>query len=220
MTAPLLYSYWRSSCSYRVRIALAFKGVDYEYAAVHLRRAEQRADAFRAINPMAQVPTLVLRDGQGGATATLADSVAICEYLEETHPEPPLLPRDTLARAQTRRICQIVASSIQPLQNLGVMHALSARFGTDQEANFAWAADMIAKGFGGLERVLGETAGTYAVGDSITLADAFIVPQLYNARRFSLDLDAFPRIVDTADRASENEAFRAAHPDRQPDCPT
>lgn len=214
-TAPLrLHGYWRSSASWRVRIALAHKGVAYEYVPVHLVRGggEHRGAAYRALNPMAQVPTLELPSG-----AALAQSVAILEYLEEAHPLPALLPTDPLARAQVRQLVEVVNSAIHPLQNLGTLQELGARFGAERPATLAWAAHWIARGFAGLEVLLGARAGCHAVGDDVTLADVLIVPQVYNARRFGVDLQPFPRIRAVDAAAMALDAFQTSSPERQPD---
>ena len=213
---PILYSYWRSSCSYRVRIALAHKGIDYDYAAVHLLRGggEQYGDTYRAKNPQAQVPTFEWEEG--GVTRRLSQSMAILEYLEERWPDRPLLPRDPYLRGQARRLAEVVNSGIQPLQNTWPMKRLS-ELGVESRG---WAREVMAKGFAALEVAVGEVAGTYSVGDEVSFADVCLVPQLYNARRFELDLSGFPTLVRVEAACQALPAFQAAHPDRQPDAPT
>lgn len=216
-----LFSYWRSSASWRVRIVLAHKRIPYEYVAVNLAAGheEQRAEAYRAVNPMHQVP--VLEWSEGGRVQRLTQSVAIAEYLEAAHPAPPLLPRDALGQARVRELVEIVNSGTQPLHNSGTLKNVRALGG--EEAAARWAADAIAHGLAALEAHLradaAAHAGRHAIGDAVTLADVFLVPQVYNAERFGVSLAPFPRCVEVAARASELPAFAAAHPDRQPDAP-
>lgn len=209
MTA--LYGYWRSSCTYRVRIALALKGVEHTIVPVHLLEGggQQHADAYRAKNPMAQVPSLEIEGG-----VTLGQSMAILEYLEERYPEPPLLPEDLILRARARQLAEIVNSGIQPLQNLAVMKRLKAAGVEPNE----WSADHIRRGLAAYAAVCEPVAGAFSVGDAPTLADCALVPQLYNARRFAIDVAAdFPLLARIDARCAELEAFARAHPDRQPD---
>ena len=219
-TRYTLYSYFRSSASYRVRIALQYKGLAYDYAPVHLLAdgGQQYAADYRAVNPMSELPSLVVRDAAGGAV-TLAQSVAILEYLEETCPEPPLLPRDALGRARVRQLVEVVNSSIQPIQNLKVLKKLGDDFALDRAGQVAWGRYWVERGFGGLEGLLARVAGEHACGDAVTLADVVLVPQVYNARRFGMDLASFPTISRVAAAAEALPAFRAAHPDAQPDAP-
>jgi maleylpyruvate isomerase len=210
-----LYSYWRSSCAYRVRIVLSFKGVPFEYVAVNIAPgvSEQSADAYGAINPMRQVPTLAW--SEGGTTVQLTQSVAICEYLEETHPDSPLVPSAPLARARVRECVEIVNSGTQPLQNLNVLAEIR-RFDGDAGA-LRWSALVIAKGLTALEARARLQAGRFSVGDAPTLADAFLIPQLYNARRAGVELAAFPRLLDIEAAAFALDAFARARPEVQPD---
>lgn len=207
-----LYSYFRSSCSYRVRIALGLKRLPYEYVAVHLLKdgGEQRLPDFMKKNPMAQVPVLEV----GGEALT--QSIAILEYLEERYPEPALLPNDPVARARVRAAVEIVNSGVQPMQNLSVMDEIK-RMGGDGAA-FAKAANE--RGLRALEDVAAAHGGARLVGDETTLADVCLVPQMYSARRFGVDLAPFPRLVAIDAALAGIEAFAAAHPDRQPDAPT
>ncbi|HEX4339666.1 MAG TPA: maleylacetoacetate isomerase [Polyangiaceae bacterium] len=213
-----LYSYYRSSSAWRVRIVLELKGVSYEYEAVNLAPdvSEQAKPGFEAVNPLRQIPTLEWREND--ELVRLTQSVAISEYLDEVHPEPRLLPRPPLARARVRQLVEIVASGIQPLQNTSTLAAVS-RLTTREEAR-AWGHAAIARGLPALESLILQSGGKYAVGDDVTLADAFIVPQLYNARRFEVDLRPFPRLVEVDARASALDAFVRAHPDSQSDSPT
>lgn len=221
MPRYVLHSYYRSSSAYRVRIALAHKGIPYRYEAVHLLRGggEQNTAAFKALNPMGQVPVLVVLDDAGESIAALGQSVAILEYLEERHPEPALLPQDPLDRARVRQLVECVVSGIQPIQNLAVLQSLSERFDTDRAANARWARDWIARGFDALESLLVPSAGVHTFGDAVTLADAVLVPQVYNARRFGVDMTAFPTISRVDATAQKLPSFQAAAPDCQPDAP-
>ncbi|XP_022799081.1 maleylacetoacetate isomerase-like isoform X2 [Stylophora pistillata] len=174
MTKPVLYSYFRSSCSWRVRTALALKGIEYDTHAVHLLKdgGQQFSDEFKKLNPMGYVPALVI-DGH-----TLADSLSIIEYLDETRPDPPLLPRDDpFKKALARQVSQTIASGIQPIQNLSVLKYLG------DERKTEWGHHWINKGFCNLEKILERTSGKYCVGDEITMADLCLVPQVYNANR-------------------------------------
>jgi maleylpyruvate isomerase len=220
MTLPKLklYSYWRSSSSWRVRIVLAHKGLDYEYCAVDLSPAhkQQHDAAFAQLNPLQQVP--VLEVGEGGDVFRLTQSVAIAEYLEERQPAPPLLPSDPLARARARQAVEIVGAGIQPLQNPATLDAVRELAGPDPAQ--AFAQRVIARGLGSLESHARAHGQGYSVGGELSLADVFLVPQLYNARRFGIALAAFPTLLAIEARVQELPAFLAAHPDRQPDAPT
>jgi maleylacetoacetate isomerase len=206
-----LYGYFRSSAAYRVRIALNLKGLVADQAYVHLRKGEQHGEAHRLLNPTGLVP--VWRE-EG---FTLSQSLAILEYLDETYPAPPLLPRDARTRAYAREIALGVACDIHPIGNLRVLEKLSADYGCDTEARAAWNRHWIAIGFAAIEARLAQTAGAYAVGDQPTLADVCLVPQVYNARRFALDLSPFPRVVAIDETARAHPAFRAAAPEAQAD---
>lgn len=214
-----LYSYWRSSASYRVRIALELKGLAYEIRPVHLVKdgGEQLRDDYRKKNPMAEVPTLEVPDGDG--VAWLAQSVAILEYLEEVHPEVRLMPKDALGRARVRQLVELVNSGIHPLQNLKVNKHLSATFGTDQAANEAWMKHWIGRGFDALEVLVAGHGGPFAYGERPTLADCAAVPQMYNARRYGLDLSAWPALARVWETANALPAFARAAPEAQPDAP-
>ncbi len=209
-----LYGYWRSSSSYRVRIALGLKKLDYEYVAVNLVKngGEQHEDAFKAKNAMEQIPLLEL-EHEPGLVVTLAQSIAILEYLDERFPEPPLMPSCKYLRARVRRCVEIVNSGVQPLQNLALLKELK-RLGADEQA-FAKRANE--RGLAALEIEATESLTRYLVGDAPTLADVCLVPQLYSARRFGVDLAAFPHLVRIESSLAELPAFAAAHPDKQPD---
>jgi maleylacetoacetate isomerase len=212
MSDAQLYGYFRSSAAYRVRIALNLKGLKAAQAFVHLRKGEQRSEAHRALNPALLVP--VWREDDG---FTLSQSLAIIDYLDEAHPQPPLLPSDPRRRAYAREIALTVACDIHPIGNLRVLDKLSADYSIDAEARAAWNRHWIAAGFVAIEGRLKETAGVYAVGDQPTLADLCLVPQVYNARRFALDLAPFPRILAVDEAARAHPAFAAAAPEAQPD---
>jgi maleylpyruvate isomerase len=209
-----LYNYWRSSSSWRVRIALNLKGLSYEYVPVHLVKdgGEQHSEAYRAINPTRTVPTLEL--SEGGKLHRLGQSVAILEYLEERHPSPALLPGDPFLRARCRMLAEMVNSGIQPLQNLSVLQRIKGELKGDDKA---WCAYWIDRGLAGFQAVAQETAGTYCVGDTVSFADIFLVPQLYSARRFGVDLGPYALLTRIEAACASLPAFQAAHADRQPD---
>lgn len=208
-----LYGYWRSSSAWRVRIALGLKRIAFENVPVHLVRGggEQFSPEFAAKNPFSQVP--VLEFELDGRVVRLTQSVAIIEYLDETVPEPALLPRTALERARCRELVELVNSGIQPLQNRLVLERVAAG-GVDSRA---FAGEFIARGLTALEAQVQSRAGTYLLGDELTLADVYLVPQMFNARRFGVELGAFPTLVRVDARLAALPAFIAAHPDRQPD---
>lgn len=204
-----LYTYFRSSAAYRVRIALNLKGVSYESVPINLLKGEQREPRYGAVNPQHRVPSLDI------GSAILIQSPAILEYLDETYPEPPLLPVGAVNRAKVRAIASLIACDIHPLNNSGTLAYLKNRLGHDQAAADAWYAHWVREGFAAIEAMLG--AGPYAFGTRITLADIYLVPQVFNARRFNIPLDAYPKIVAVDAACAELKAFRDAAPDRQPD---
>jgi len=209
-----LYGYWRSSATWRVRIALGYKEVPFEYIPVHLVRSggEQHLEAYKQQNPMEQVPLLELeRDGQ---TVRLAQSLPMIEYLEESFPTPSLLPADPYLRARARQLAEIVNAGIQPLQNLSVLQRLKRDHGIDEQA---WSRHWITRGLAALEATAASTAGRFLVGDAVSVADVFLVPQLYNARRFGLNIEPYPLLTRVDAACGELPAFHAAHADRQPD---
>jgi maleylacetoacetate isomerase len=201
-----LATYWRSSSSYRVRIALAYKKLAYESVLVNLLACEQNKPDYVAYNPIGHVPTLFV-DG-----APYVESVAIMELLEELYPDPPLLPKSPRDRALVRGLVQTINAGIQPLQNLSVL----ARVGTEPEARKAWMQHFIARGFRAFEALASE-AGPFAFGSDFTMADACLVPQVYSAQRIGLDLTPFPRIVRAEAAASELAFVASAKPEAQPD---
>ncbi len=210
-----LYGYYRSSASYRLRIILGLKKIDWENRPVHLAKGEQLGPEFRAINPMGLVPVL----DTGGSV--LSQSPAIAEYLEEMYPEPSLLPASSDARAQVREMLNTIGCEIHPLQNLRVLKYLRAEYGQDDDGVAAWCRQWIAAGFAAFEKLaLNRSAsGQYSFADSLSLADVWLVPQVYNARRFDLDLSPYPTIVSADQYCQTLDAFADAHPDKQPDAP-
>ncbi|KAI4879785.1 hypothetical protein NFI96_027198 [Prochilodus magdalenae] len=205
---PVLHGYFRSSCSWRVRIAFALKGIEYDQVPVHLIKdgGQQLTDQYKALNPMQQVPAVSI-DG-----ITLSQSLAIIQYIDETRSGPRLLPDDPKLRAQVRMICDLIASGIQPLQNLYVIEKIGAE-------KVQWAQHFISRGFEALELILKQTAGTYCVGNEVSMADICLVPQVYNAERFKVDVNQFPTIKRLNQTLTELEAFKVSHPSCQPDTP-
>jgi len=207
-----LYSYFRSSAAYRVRIALNLKGIAYETSSVHLIKdgGHNKRPEFRAVNPQMRVPVLVTSDG-----SVLIQSLAIIEYLDETHPEPALLPKDALARAKVRALAGLIACDIHPLNNTSPLRYLKHELHQEQSAIDAWYQHWIMIGFEALEALLGP--GPYAWGDKVTLADVCLVPQVANARRLKVPLDSFPKIVSIDAACLALPAFDRARPENQPD---
>jgi maleylacetoacetate isomerase/maleylpyruvate isomerase len=208
-----LYSYFRSSASFRVRIALALKGLPYDYVGVHLPKGEQSQPAYAGMSPAQLVP--LLRDGD----ASLTQSLAIIEYLDETHPAPPLLPADAPGRARVRALALDVACEIHPLNNLRVLRYLVREMGVAEERKDAWYRHWVESGLAVVERRLRAEAGTgrYCHGDTPTLADCVLVPQIFNARRFDCRLDHVPTVMRVFDACMALDAFRAAQPSACPD---
>ena len=211
----ILHGYFRSSAAYRCRIACNLKGVSYDAVSVHLRRGggEQKAPAYRTLNPQALVPALEI-DG-----AVITQSLAIVEWLEETVPEPPLLPADAISRAQVRAFALAIACDIHPLQNLRVLDYLRTQLGHSQETLDAWCRRWIGEGLSACEALLAKTdrSGPFAFGARPSLADICLVPQLYSANRFGVDLSAMPRLVEIGHACDALSAFVTAHPSCQPD---
>ena len=210
----VLYDYFRSSAAYRVRIALNLKGLQAERKFVHLRKGDQRADDYRAVNPQGLVPTLVTDDG-----LRLTQSLAIIEYLDEKYPEPALLPRDAGDRAWARAIALEIACDIHPLNNLRVLQYLGKQLAIDEPRRDEWYRHWVSEGFAALERQLGErgTKGPYALGDQVTVADVFIVPQVANANRLKTPMQPYPRIAAINEGCLKLKAFADARPEVQPD---
>lgn len=207
-----LYSYWRSSSSWRVRIGLHWKGLAFEYRPVDLVAGEQHQEAHRARNPSGQIPVLEVEEEEG--VLRLAQSMAILEWLEERFPSPPLLPADSEGRARVRRLAEHVNSSIQPYQNATVLAWIRERLpGKERE----WAAHWIAAGLSALEAEARAGAGRFSHGDQITLADVYLVPQLFGARRFGVEMERFPTLLRVEAACRDVEAFRRSEPEAQPD---
>jgi maleylpyruvate isomerase len=206
----ILYDYWRSSSAWRVRLALHVKGIPFERRVVNLIKdgGEQHAADFAALNPSRQVPVLVTDDGR-----TIAQSMAIIGYLEDRFPAPALLPTDPWLRARARQLAEMVNAGIQPLQNLSVLNRVEAG-GLDRDE---WARHFIARGLASLETAAQATAGTFLVGEALSLADVYLIPQLYNARRWKIDVAPFPTLSRIDATCADLPAIAAAHPDAQSD---
>lgn len=207
-----LYGYFRSSAAYRVRIALNLKGLPYEHEAVHLTREGgwQFREDYRAINPQKRVPSLTLSSGE-----VLLQSLAIIDYLDEVFPEPPLLPADAIERAQVRAVAQIIACDIHPIDNLAVLNYLKGKLGQTQGAVDDWYRHWIRQGFDAVEALI--RPGPYAFGAHVTVADLCLVPQVFNARRFKMDMARYPKIGAAEAACQKLAAFDKARPENQPD---
>lgn len=211
--ALTLFSFWAATAPYRVRIGLALKGLDFDTVPVDLRAGDQHGAAYRARNPQGLAPALDTGDGD-----LLTQSLAILEWLEETHPAPPLLPPDALGRARVRAMAGIVACDIHPLNNLRVHQALQG-LGVGREAVTAWSARWVSDGFDALEALVERHGRGFAYGETPTLADCLLIPQVYAAGRYDLDMSRWPALKAVADRAAGHPAFEAAHPLNQPGAP-
>jgi maleylpyruvate isomerase len=205
-----LYSYFRSSAAYRVRIALELKGVAYRIEPVNLLAGEQRAEAYRALNPQGFVPALALPGGE-----LLTQSSAIIEWLEEAYPAPPLLPADPVARARVRALCGVVACDMHPLNNLRVLNHLEQRLGLDKPARDAWYHHWLGEGFAAIEASIGDAP--FVAGEAPGMAECFVVPQVANANRFHFDMAPYPRTRALYERCLALAPFARARPDAQPD---
>jgi maleylacetoacetate isomerase len=207
-----LYSYWRSSAAYRIRIALNLKGIAHEIVPVHLVRGggEHRQPDYLSINPQGLLPSLQLETGE-----VLTQSLAILEYLDELQPQPPLLPADPAGRAQARAVAQAIAVDLHPVNNLRISQYLRGALGQDDAGVTAWMKHWMIEGFAAVEQMVGD--GPFSFGDTPTQADLCIVPQMYNARRYGVDLARFPRLVAIDAYAATFPAFQAALPESQPD---
>lgn len=206
-----LYGYWRSSSSWRVRIALAHKGIDYEYAAIDLRAGAQRSDAFHELNASEQVP--LLEFDHGGETRRLGQSLAILALLEQLYPDPPFLPSDPYLRGRAIQLAEIINSGTQPLQNLAVLQRLKS---LNVDAT-QWAHDVIVDGLRAFSATMTTVSGDFAVGDEPSWADAALTPQLYNARRFNVDLADFPDLLRIEAACLARDAFNLTAPQHMPD---
>tara|TARA_R110001606_G_scaffold339713_1_gene487820 strand:- start:932 stop:1567 length:636 start_codon:yes stop_codon:yes gene_type:complete len=207
-----LYSYFRSTAAYRVRIALNLKGIDYSLTPVNLLKDEQKSDWYLAVNPLGLVPALRLDDG-----TVLSQSTAILEWLEETSPDMPLLPADPLQRSRVRAMANIIACDIHPLNNLRVLKHLVGELGVSEDAKKQWYHHWIKLGFDALERQM--VKGAYTAGDGLSMADVYLVPQVFNALRFDMAMNPYPKIMSVFERCNEQDAFIKAHPDNQEDNP-
>ena len=205
-----LYTYFRSGAAWRVRIGLHWKGLAFEQVPIDLRTGAQASAAYRAKNPQALVPALELDDG-----TVLTQSLAILEWLEEAHPHPAFLPEDPIARAKIRAVVLAIAADTHPIQNLGVLKRIETL--TNADTAKAWAHDTIVRGLSAAEALIAAGKGPYAFGPMPTLADIILTPQLFNARRFGVDLAPYPRIRASEAACATLPAFKAAHPDTQPD---
>ncbi|MBC7370721.1 MAG: maleylacetoacetate isomerase [Bdellovibrionaceae bacterium] len=213
MTEFILHNYFRSSTSYRARIALNIKKIAYDYKAVHLLKGEQLTPEYLKLNPSGGVPTLI-HNGKA-----IPDSSAIIEYLEEIVPTPALLTKNTYLRARIRQACEIINSSTHPLGNLRVQNYLEKNHGFKPEDKEIWIGHWYDKGLEAMEKTVAEFAGKYCFGDTITMADLFLVPQLLTAERFKMDLTKYPTLLQVYNNCNKLEAFQRAHPFRQPDTP-
>jgi len=207
-----LYSYYRSSAAYRVRIALNLKGQTYDTVPIDLLQGEHREDTYQARNPQGLIPALELPDG-----TVIPQSIAIVEFLEERIPEPPLLPKDPVERARIRSLVTAIACDLHPLCNSGVIRHLEAHFDATQADVLTWLRTWMYRGFGAIEAALAGRGTPFAGGANPGVLDVFLVPQVYNARRFAIDLSAYPRIEAVTGACQALEPFAAAAPERQPD---
>lgn len=209
-----LYTYFRSSAAYRVRIALNLKGLTAEEIYLHLRKREHLEADYLKLNPQGLLPTLIDDDG-----VTLSQSLAILEYLDETRPQPPILPAEAASRARVRQLAQVVACDIHPIDNLKVLNYLTNELGVSDEARVTWYRHWIGQGMTALERLLADSdaTGTYCHGDTPTIADICLVPQVYNAKRFDTDMSPYPTVMRINEACLQLDAFAKAAPDVQPD---
>ena len=213
LRAMQLYNYFRSSASFRVRIALELKGLGYEYLPVHLAKGEHRQEQYAAVSASQLVPELVLDDGQH-----LGQSMAIIEYLDETHPNPPLLPQDAIGRARVRALAQLIACEIHPLNNLRVLKYLVRDLKVEEEAKNTWYRHWVRTGLEMFEKELQQLpAGKYCYGDTPTLADCCLVPQIFNGQRFNVDFGGLPRTMGAFEACMQHPAFQKAQPSSCPD---
>ncbi len=207
-----LYSYYRSSAAYRVRIALNLKGLDYDYVAVQMLEKEQKGSAYLGRNPQGLIPALELESGE-----ILAQTTAIIEWLEESYPTPALLPQDGLARARIRSLAQNIACDIHPLNNIAILNYLKDELAADEAAVHAWYTTWIQRGFDAVEKTVSEYGGDFCFGQSPTMADCYLVPQVFNADRFNIETSQYPCIRRIYEHCCSQEAFARAAPAVQPD---
>lgn len=210
-----LFGYWRSSATYRVRIALALKGLDYDYEAIDLLAGAQKSEAYLKTNPLGLVPALEVGDGPA-----LVQSLAIMEYLEEAHPEPSILPGDAAARAASRAIAAMIACEAQPFMNIGIQSYLRKEHGFDDAGISKWLNNSPRKTMAAVETLIEQTGGDFCVGDTPSMADCCLVPQMFAAARFGVDISGFKRLHEINERCIALPAFEKAHPKNQPDAVT
>lgn len=209
-----LYGYWRSGATYRLRNALNLKGLSYEIIPVDLRAGEQHAAAFRAKNPLGLVPALELAGGH-----VLTNSEAIIAFVDEVHQKPPLAPENPIERAHVRAFCATIGADVQPLGNLRVLKYLKAELGADDAAAAKWTANWITAAFAVLEPQAAQSAGRFCFGDTPGLAEIYLMPQIYTARRVGVDMTSYPKLSAVEQACAALEPFQKAHPDNQPDAP-
>ena len=213
MASMILYNYFRSSTSYRVRLALHFKNIPFEYKPINLLKGEQRSADYLKINPLGGVPTLA---HQG---KVIPESFAIMEYLEDIHPEPSLFPKEAYLKARVRQVCEVINSFMHPMGNLKTLQYLEKTNGYTQEQKEAWVQHWAGQGLETLETTLKEFSGAYCFGDQVTMADLFLIPQLLTCQRFKVDISKYPTLVRINENCLKLEAFQKAHPFKQIDTP-
>lgn len=213
MASMILYNYFRSSTSYRVRLALNFKNIAFEYRPINLLKQEQRSPEYLKINPLGGVPTLA-HNGHN-----IPESFAIMEYLDEVHPEPALFPKDAYLKARVRQVCEVINSFMHPMGNLKTLQYLEKKHSYTQEQKEEWMQYWAPQGLEALENTLKEFSGKYCFGDDITMADLFLVPQLLTCQRFKVDITKYPTLVKINENCLKLEAFAKAHPFKQIDTP-
>ena len=213
MASMVLYNYFRSSTSYRVRLALHYKGLQFEYKPINLLKGEQLSADYKKINPLGGVPTLV-HDGK-----IIPESFAIMEYLDEVFPQKPLFPKDAYTKARIRQVCEVINSFMHPMANLRTLKYMEAKHGYDQNQKDGWAQHWVSQGLEVLETTLKEFSGTYSFGNEITMADLFLIPQLLTSQRYKVDISKYPTLVKINENCLKLESFQKAHPFVQIDTP-
>ena len=210
-----LYSYYRSSCSYRVRIALELKNINYTYIPIHLLEdgGHQNTNEYQKINTKQEVPVLIHNE------TPISQSMAIIEYLDEIKPEEKLFPKDLVAKAYVRQACEIINSGIQPLQNLRILNKLVSDYKINDSQKKIWMSDVVTQGLNSFEKFISNKSGTYCFGDTITAADLFLIPQIFSSVRFGVDTTPYKTLMQINDNCLKLEPFKKAHPDVQPDSP-
>ena len=209
-----LFSYYRSSSAYRVRIALNLKGLDYTIVPVNLLRTEHQSEDYSSLNPQQLVPALVLDDG-----TTLSQSMAILEWLDQCYPSPALLPAPPMEQAAVRSVCHSIACDMQPLNNMSITAYLKANLRADEDDIHAWYTQWMHRGFTGVETAVRGNGGLFCFGETAGMADCLLIPQMFNAYRFDVDMSPFPTLERIFEHCNQQDAFIRAHPSRQPDTP-